>query len=153
MSKKKLAVVMDPPTPDEVLYVHAAGGAGRMCLNCVLYDDMHEEHPICTIHGPSLDIEPDAVCGYHVLGEPAAPRFDEIDYVDPELSGLVHAPEQGTKCGNCVHFFVEARVSYCGAVTTGKSTQTSDGIAWEPAKVEVDGCCSRWKGKPERRSR
>jgi len=142
MAKRYLPLASNcppPPSPADVLYVTPVPDArGRTCSNCVLYSGRNR----CSIHGPTVHVTPSMVCGYHVFGAPSAPVFEDIDYVLPELSGLVDAPPSGTRCGNCMYieYDDERRADICMAV----AQEAVPGQSWLPAKVDEFGCCSRW---------
>src|SRR5260221_527390 len=71
-------VLYAPPSPD---------GNRKSCSNCVMYATADRE---CYIHDSTLDIDPQAICGYWVYGLPME-RFPyrlPMVPVDPGLSGL-----------------------------------------------------------------
>jgi hypothetical protein len=154
MAKRALPVLKTsppPPMPGEVLYVPPVEGIdGRNCANCVMW--VVDES--CLIHAVQLHITGDMVCGYHVVGQSQRERFPWGVPVEPELSGLITAPPDGTKCGNCLYFVDSGSddgaglcFGVAGDIKSVEVTheQTLTSKSWTPAEVNALGCCSRWR--------
>jgi hypothetical protein len=113
------------PNPDQ---------SRKCCANCFMW--VTDES--CVIHERGINIPGDAVCGYHVFGEPRDPVQVEdqgIKPVSPGLSGLIRVPG-GTSCDICLFYEpVDLEAGRCYAVNAPDGT---------PARVEAKGCCARW---------
>lgn len=131
------------PTPSEVLYLGPnSDGTRKACSNCYAYAPGQRR---CYIHQPTLDVDPAAVCGYHVFTRKTVENFSPefrlpMDYVTPAQSGLVRVPG-GTSCDLCSFY-----------EPTGLETGLCHGVADvrgsnEPAQVHPLGCCARWLAK------
>ncbi len=125
------------PTPSEVLYsAPNPNGTRKACINCVLYIPRTR---VCAIHAANVGVHPNAVCGYHVFGEPNGNTLKRVNMlpVDPKTSGLVRTTG-GTSCDSCAHY-----------TPMGQTQGVCDAVrgfdAEEPqAHVESLGCCARW---------
>jgi hypothetical protein len=125
------------PRAHQVLYVGPLpDGARKNCANCCLY----VKDETCSIHDPEIHVKPDAVCGYHVGGEPANKRrSNKVEYVDPDFSGL-GVVQGGTSCDICKFYKSEGKDSgRCQAVIGEEGEQL--------LKVSARGCCARWEAK------
>ena len=121
-------VLYTPPNPD---------GSIKYCQNCILWCSSDEN---CVIHNPDVVAPADAVCGYHVFGEPnpgAYVMHNGIQYVTPELSGLVQVVG-GTSCSRCRYY--NARTT-----TSGRCSAVRYDATDVDAPVEALGCCARWE--------
>jgi len=126
------------PEPWGVLYASPNPDQSRKaCANCIMWIPTGE----CDIHAPGVQVAGYAVCGYHVFGQPLPARVPrkDIQYVEPEYSGLMTIPG-GTNCARC-RWFNEADPmmldrGLCLAV---------DDPSGAPAPVEAGGCCARWQ--------
>lgn len=122
------------PGPAGVLYAPPnADGSRKSCANCCLWAEKDGE---CLVHPRGLKVSADAVCGYHVFGEPQlfASAIVRPEGIDPKLSGLEEVPG-GTSCDLCKYFDDRG---LCRAVSDPKTGAP-------PAKVEPLGCCARWE--------
>jgi hypothetical protein len=123
------------PSPSDALYcVPNADGTRKLCGNCGLWAEMDSR---CLLFGIEKEVTREQVCGYHVYGEPVlyGTTLGGQKMVEPELAGLITAPDGGTSCDRCV--FYDPRTNDAG-VCRGVS---QDG---EPANVQALGCCARW---------
>ena len=132
------------PTPGQALYANPnPDGSTKRCENCLLWITEHQAE--CVIHAPDVFVGPDYVCGYHVFGPPHSARKQDdgavqIDFVPPELSGLVQVPG-GTACEVCTHYEpMNITQGYCHAVDQDEEPGT-------PAVVAPKGCCNMWQGR------
>lgn len=120
-----------------VLYAHPnPDGSPKQCRNCLMWSRDQK----CSIHSASLDVPPDAICGYHIFGEPMDKRMKHpgMDPVDPATSGFDIIPA-GTYCGSCIYY--EGTSEYKGVC---HGVAKSDGAPPQP--VAFMGCCARWEG-------
>ena len=121
------------PRVDQVLYAHSNPDASRKsCSNCMLWIRTNQ----CAIHAQHIEILPEAICGYHVYGQP----LDEYpnqgqDPVEPELSGLTIVAA-GTSCDTCRWYEPRGAGGLCNAVIDETGSR---------ARVEALGCCTRWE--------
>lgn len=128
------------PAPETwgVLYAHPNPNASRKsCKNCMMWVETNQ----CVIHNPKVHVSSQHTCGYHVYGKPMKKWMDheDIEYVDPQHSGLELAPG-GTSCDTC-RFFEATYASH-----TGMCKQVSAGEGSElHAEVHARGCCAAWK--------
>ena len=121
-------VLYSPPNPD---------GSVKMCQNCILWCASDEN---CVIHNPDVVAPADAVCGYHVYGEPIPGAYvmhNGIQYVTPELSGLVQV-EGGTSCQRCRYYNATSSTEGTCAAVRYDHTEAD-------APVQALGCCTRWE--------
>ena len=119
-------VLYAPPNPDDT---------AKMCANCIMWSFQDQR---CTIHPEDLEVPYNAICGYHVYGQPMELRMDHpgMAPVDPKLSGFDIVPN-GTYCGSCAFYEPTSDLKgNCWAVAK------PDGKP--PQKVEFMGCCTRW---------
>jgi hypothetical protein len=146
MNIKKLAILVEGktglpvgpiqlPRPSDVLYCHPnPDGQRKTCGNCGLWAEMDNR---CLLMGTEVEVTSDMVCGYHVDGEPVlyATTLGGQKMVEPELAGLIRAPEGGTSCDRCRYYDPRTDdTGLCrGVYVEGK-----------PAPVEARGCCARW---------
>jgi hypothetical protein len=124
-----------PVTLSQALYVPPVpSGEGRMCNNCMMWV---KGEGVCEIHKRGQKIDRQKVCSYHVYGTPKAKWMDAgvKQPLTPKLSGLIDAPEGGTKCGNCRYYENDR----CHRVATDKDKTVS-------ASVKANGCCALWEG-------
>jgi hypothetical protein len=134
MAPRKLPVVPQP-TMAEVLYEPPfANGDRKVCANCGLYVATRDSSSsTCVIHG-SVAVRWDAICGYHVPGEPmteATARGVHVRPVLPALSGLERVIG-GTSCDRCAHY-------------QRRSDMDGTCVALHRAPVvAARGCCTRW---------
>jgi hypothetical protein len=122
--------------PADVLYVYPnPDGTRKNCRNCALWVEGQDQ---CFVHAPDVLVSGDMVCGYHVFGSPmtAPPARENIDYVDPDLSGLMLVPN-GTSCDTCSFYERHGMTEgICGALKESDSE--------ENPVVEALGCCTKW---------
>ncbi len=120
-------VLYTKPNPNET---------SKMCANCIMWSS---EDQRCSFHPEDLEVPYNAICGYHVFGQPMEFRMDHpfMDPVDPKLSGFEVVPN-GTFCGSCVYYEpTSERKGKCWAVAK------KDGKP--PQEVDLLGCCARWE--------
>lgn len=120
----------------------ATGSTGKRCDNCRLWAEREDR---CCLMGRDVPVEANMVCGYHVAGDPQlyVTSLSGEGRLDPELAGLMRAPDQGTKCENCTYYepLGSDDDGYCRAVANAETGC--------PANVEALGCCSRWRAKQD----
>jgi hypothetical protein len=122
-------VIYSKPNPD---------GSRKMCMNCMMWSYQDEK---CSIHRANLNVPPEAICGYHVFGEPMEKRMPHkgMDPVDEALSGF-DVVRGGTSCDICIYFEPTALgKGVCHAVAQEKT-------GLPPQPVQPLGCCARWEG-------
>jgi hypothetical protein len=94
----------------------------------------------CHIHDSGVPVPGDAICGYHVSGQPmtAGPLSREnMDPVQPEHSGLEKVVG-GTSCDLCAYYSPRGQMQgVCRAV---KGFELEE----ENSLVQSLGCCTRW---------
>jgi hypothetical protein len=123
------------PRPSDVLYAHPnKDGTRKQCANCALWAEMDNR---CLLMGAEIEVQSDQVCGYHVNGDPVlyVTTLGGFKLVEPDLAGLMLAPEGGTSCDRCRYYDPRTDdAGLCrGVFSEGK-----------PAPVEALGCCARW---------
>lgn len=124
------------PTQAEVLYSPAnPDNSRKACRNCVMWmKDMTQ----CVIHDSDVPVPDDAVCGYHVYGEPnvGLSRMNG-EPVSPELSGLERVPS-GASCDICQ--FYSPRGAIRGVCSAVRGFEPGE----DTSEVQALGCCARW---------
>lgn len=126
-----------PMYPAHVLYARPNPDSSRkQCANCILWQSAGEQ---CQIHDADVMAPADAVCGYHVFGQPdGALNRTNMDPVPPELSGLEQVPG-GSSCDRCVFFDAQG-------TTQGICMALNDPDVPEAHPVvEALGCCCRFE--------
>jgi hypothetical protein len=124
MSKlpSKSAVAYLPGNPD---------GSRKKCANCYAWDQAKKS---CAIHAADLAVPAEAVCTYHIFGEPQGKKH--MATMPPKLSGLAVVPG-GTSCDICIAHDADRGVC--------KSIDPDDN------KVDPKGCCGMWYQADERK--
>lgn len=124
---KTWGVLFAYPNPD---------GSRKACANCLMW----VRTQTCMVHEPTLAVPMNAVCGYHIYGEPHLERehdHKKVQFLDPELSGLEQVPG-GTSCDRCKWYEPQMpNQGLCNAVLENESNS--------PALVEALACCARWE--------
>jgi len=123
-------------SPADTLYAHAnPDGSRKRCQACALWLVGLDQ---CWIHNPDVFVSGDMVCGYHVFGRPltVAPVRENLDFVDPEFSGLTLVPG-GSSCDTCAFYTPQG-------MTEGTCTALREGPAEEHPIVAALGCCTKW---------
>lgn len=129
------------PEPWGVLYVTPNDTrTPRICGNCIFWakDDNR-----CLLHPPDVETVINAVCGYHVSGDPVDKwqHIPGINFLEPKLSGL-EVTKNGTWCQNCRYYEPKtALTGLCHAMANHKTEEP-------PVKVQAEGCCARWNHIP-----
>jgi hypothetical protein len=106
----------------------------------------------CFVHDSNVITTADMICGYHVYGEPmgsgAVPPRQNMQPLDPELSGLEQVPE-GTSCESCVHYTATpgALSGTCAALYENPDESEPDA---PHAIVHALGCCAAWRARAEK---
>jgi len=122
------------PSPGDVLYAGPnPDGSRKKCGNCFLW----RTDESCSVHRPEIMVPGNAVCGYHVFGQPQDFPFAEA-MLTPAETGLVQTLD-GTSCDLCKYYQPVSR-------TLGSCRAVQDPGSGTSAVVRALGCCSRWSG-------